>query len=135
MSERFGDLGELDDLDTLPGAACSTDMCRVDLIRGGRTWRVAATRSGYLLPPQRLREECGAADIVISDRRLPPWCNPRWIKADRPFLERTGGIAITLSGPNIETVRDGEGEHPWVTTRKVAEATGPRKSAWRGTER
>lgn len=135
MSERFGDLGELDDLDALHGAVCSADVCRVDLVRGGRTWRVVATRSHYLLPPQNLREECAAADIVVSDRRLPPWCNPRWVKADRPFLARTGGMAISLAGPSIETVTEGEGEHPWVSARKAAEKVGSGASASRRAER
>lgn len=123
MSERFGDLGELDDLDALAGATCTADVCRIDLTRGGRTWRIAATRSRYLLPPRNLRTECAAADVVVSDRRLPPWCAPRWLKADRPFLARTGGLAITLAGPSIETVADSEGEHPWVLARRVAAAT------------
>ncbi len=135
MSERFGDLGELDDLDALHGAVCSADVCRVDLVRGGRTWRVVATRSRYLVPPQNLREECAAADIVVSDRRLPPWCNPRWVKADRPFLSRTGGLAISLAGPSIETVTEGEGEHPWVSARKAAEKVASAESASRRAER
>jgi competence protein ComEC len=118
MSERFGDLGELDDLDTLRGAVCSDDVCRIDLTRGGRVWRVVATRSRYLLPSASFRGECAAADIVVSDRRLPPWCTPKWLKADRVFLARTGGLAVTLAGAKVETVADGEGEHPWVLARR-----------------
>ncbi len=120
MSERFGDLGELEDLDTLSGAVCSADVCRIDLARGGRVWRVVATRSRYLLPYANLRNECAAADIVVSDRRLPPWCVPKWLKADRIFLARTGGLAVTLAGAKVETVADGEGEHPWVLARRGA---------------
>lgn len=120
ISERFGDLGELDDLDTLDGATCTDDICRIDIRRGGRSWRVAATRSRYLLPYKSFRAECAAADIVVSDRRLPPWCVPRWIKADRPFLARTGGLALTLSAGTVETVAQGEGEHPWVIARRDA---------------
>lgn len=117
MSERFGDLDELGDFDALSGAVCSDDVCRIDLTRAGRTWRVMATRSRYLLPYASFRNECAAADIVVSDRRLPPWCKPRWLKADRNFLARTGGLAVTLSGAMVETVADGEGEHPWVIPR------------------
>ena len=119
MSERFGDLGELDDLDTLEGAVCSDDVCRIDLTRGGRVWRIVATRSRYLLPYANLRNECAAADIVVSDRRLPPWCKPKWLKADRVFLAQTGGLAVTLAGAKVETVADGEGEHPWVLARRL----------------
>lgn len=120
MSERFGDLDTLDDLDAMRGATCTDDLCRVDVWRGGRSWRVAATRSRYLLPYRNFRAECAAADIVISDRRLPPWCTPRWIKADRMFLARTGGLAITFRGANVETVAESEGGHPWVIARQVA---------------
>ncbi|UVO53185.1 ComEC/Rec2 family competence protein [Sphingomonas sp. SUN039] len=120
MSERFGDLGELDDLDTLSGAVCSDDVCRLDLTRGGRVWRIVATRSRYLLPGASFRNECAAADIVVSDRRLPPWCTPKWLKADRVFLAKTGGLAVTLAGAKVETVADGEGEHPWVVARRGA---------------
>ncbi len=114
MSERFGDPGDLDDLDTLAGAACSDDVCRIDLNRGGRAWRLVATRSRYALPGVSFRGECAAADIVVSDRRLPPWCRPRWLKADRNFLARTGGLAVTLARPKVETVAESEGAHPWV---------------------
>lgn len=117
MTERFGDLGELDDLDTLAGAVCTDDVCRINLNRGGRTWRIVATRSRYLLPPQSFRTECAAADIVISDRRLPPWCVPKWLKADRILLAKTGGLAVTLKSAEVETVADGEGTHPWVLAR------------------
>jgi competence protein ComEC len=119
MSERFGDLGELDDLDTLSGAVCSDDVCRIDVTRGGRVWRVVATRSRYLLPGVSFRNECAAADIVISDRRLPDWCAPKWLKADRMLLAKTGGLAVTLAGAKVETVADGEGAHPWVVARRV----------------
>lgn len=120
ISERFGDLGELEDLDTLSGAACTEDLCRIDIKRGDRSWRVAATRSRYLLPYKSFRAECAAADIIVSDRRLPPWCTPRWIKADRSFLVRTGGLAVTLAGAKAETVAETEGEHPWVVARRDA---------------
>ena len=89
MSERFGEIGELGDLDVLPGAVCSDDVCRVDLARVGRIWRIVATRSRYLLPFANFRAECGAADIVISDRRLPDWCRPRDVGENR----RVGGDA------------------------------------------
>jgi competence protein ComEC len=117
LSERAGMIGELDDLDVLPGAACSTDTCRVTLQRGGRRWRVLATRSRYILPYAAFRADCAAADIVVSDRRLPDWCRPRWFKADRALLANTGGIAVTLASGRVETVAEGEGKHPWVVAR------------------
>ncbi len=114
MAERFGDLGTLDDLDTLPGAQCSDDLCRVDLKRGGRMWRITATRTPYIIPKRQFSAECAAADIIVSARRLPEWCHPRWLKADRTLLARTGGLAISLTDPRVETVSEVEGAHPWV---------------------
>ncbi len=120
LAERSGVLGDLDDLDTMSDADCSTDTCRVTVRKGGRDWRVLATRSHYSLPANALRTECTAADIVVSDRRLPDWCHPRWFKADRALLAQTGGIAVTLASGRIETVADGEGDHPWVMARRAS---------------
>jgi competence protein ComEC len=117
LSERAGMIGELDDLDVLPGAECSTDMCRVTVQRGDRSWRILATRSRYLVSYREFRDECAAADIVVSDRRLPDWCAPRWFKADRALLAKTGGIAVTLASGRVETVSEAEGAHPWVVAR------------------
>ncbi len=122
LSERSGTIGDLTELDILPGADCSTDVCRVRLSRGGRSWQIFATRSRYLLPYAQMRMECAAADIVVSDRRLPPWCRPKWFKADRTLLSQTGGLAITLSSGVVETVSESEGDHPWVRARHHADA-------------
>jgi competence protein ComEC len=119
LGERSGMIGELDDLDNLPEAACSTDICRVSMARGGRNWRILATRSRYLVSYREFKAECAAADIVVSDRRLPDWCTPRWFKADRAMLASTGGIAVTLAAGRVETVAEGEGAHPWVVARGV----------------
>ncbi|HEY9284512.1 MAG TPA: hypothetical protein VIP46_13730, partial [Pyrinomonadaceae bacterium] len=59
-----------------------------------------------------LKHACAQADIVVSDRRLPRTCVPRWLKADRAFLAGTGGLAITLGErPRVVTVRDRVGSH------------------------
>ena len=96
-----------------PEARCSADLCLVDVVAGARRWRVAATRSGYPVPRSDMLAVCAAADIVVSERRLPPGCAPRWLKLDRPTLERTGGVAITFSDARVVTVRKG-GHHPWI---------------------
>ena len=124
LSERAGLIGELDDLDVLPGANCSTDTCRVTMQRGDRSWRILATRSRYMLPYAQLRADCALADIVVSDRRLPPWCRPRWFKADRMLLAQTGGIAVTPASGQVETVAESEDAHPWVLVRKGRVQTG-----------
>lgn len=104
------------DLDALPGAICSRDVCVASLRRGGRDWRLVATRTPYMLDLTQFAEVCGWADIAISDRRLPRTCNPRWLKLDAPELGQTGGIAIGLGNITVRTV-NGDDQHPWVARR------------------
>jgi competence protein ComEC len=103
------------DLETLSTAACSPDICIADVARDGRTLRILATRSERLVPYPELVRACAGADIVVSERRLPPGCAPRWLKADRSLLWRTGGLAVVLGAPpSIATVSDQQGQHPWA---------------------
>ena len=104
------------DLDALPTAACSRDLCAANLDRGGRRWRILATRTPQLIRWQEMVRACAEADIVVADRTLPRGCQPRWLKADRAFLRRTGGLSIALGGtPRISTVSGQVGRHPWAT--------------------
>jgi competence protein ComEC len=114
LAQRGGTTSDLDELDAMPGARCSDDACLVDLTRGGRHWRILATRSAYRLPWAAMTTACAQADIVISDRRLPRGCVPQWIKADRALLRETGGLAITLAAtPTVDAVNTPGDEHPW----------------------
>lgn len=113
LAERSGERDPPVDLDSVPGARCGRDMCLVSLERGGRVWQVAATRSAYPLSRMALIETCRVVDIVVSERRLPRNCTPRWLKLDKAFLARSGGLAISLSRPQIETVFDARDDHPW----------------------
>jgi competence protein ComEC len=103
--------------DDLPDAACGPDTCLATLARGGRSWRLLATRSPYRVDRDAFAPACAAADIVVSDRRLPDWCRPHWLKADPTLLRRTGGLAIRLDPPAIESVAGGEGGHPWAAAQ------------------
>jgi competence protein ComEC len=114
FNEASGTEEEASALDDLPDAWCSADSCRTTLWRGGRQWRIFATRSSYFLHYEDIIAECAAADIAISDRRLPDGCMPRWLKADRSLLSQTGGLAIRLNPPSIETVRAPGDDHPWL---------------------
>ncbi|WP_174596096.1 ComEC/Rec2 family competence protein [Sphingomonas azotifigens] len=96
-----------------PDARCSVDLCMADIVQGGRQWRVAATRSAYPVAWRQLVEVCAVSDVVVSDRRLPRACHPRWLRLDRAVLARTGGVAITFAGGSIRTVREA-GHHPWL---------------------
>jgi competence protein ComEC len=118
FNEASGTEEEAAALDDLPAAWCNADSCRATLWRGGRQWRVFATRSRYYLPYDDLVAECAASDIVVSDRRLPAGCAPRWLKADRDLLEQTGGLAVRLVPPSIETVLAPGDDHPWLRSRE-----------------
>jgi competence protein ComEC len=115
LSENAGVRAEPLELETLPEAECSPDLCAADIVREGRRWRVLATRSANLVDFGPLRRACAAADIVVSDRRLPVTCRPRWLKADRALLARTGGLSIVLGRePTVTTVASFAGAHPWA---------------------
>ncbi len=113
LGENSGAEEELALLSEAPDARCSPDLCLVEVRSGARRWRVLATRSGYMVPWAEMIALCKAADVVVSDRRLPPGCVPRWLRLDRDMLMKTGGVAITFADARIRTVR-GRGSHPWL---------------------
>lgn len=101
-------------LETLPDARCTPDACTARVMAGGRAWMLLATRSGLLIDRAAFEPACAAADIVVSDRRLPYWCAPRWLKLDRAKLAETGALSIWLDGPRIRSVAAEDGAHPWA---------------------
>ena len=114
LAELAGAEPDYRDLERLPTAACSPDLCLADLDRGGRRWRVLVTRTPHHVRWPEMVSACAEADIVVADRLLPRGCVPRWLKADRALLRRTGGLAITLGErPSVATVADQTGDHPW----------------------
>ena len=115
LAESAGFEGELPAMDAAPDASCTRDSCVAQVVREGRTWSVLATRSGQTLDWQELTTACALVDIVVSERRLPRGCRPRWLKLDRDALARTGGLAIHLRGePIVESVADRVADHPWA---------------------
>lgn len=126
LSETGGEEGEPMLLADRPDARCSRDVCAIDLVRGGARWRLLATRSAYPLPWPALIRACAQADIVVSDRRLPARCRPRWLTLDLAALRRTGGVAITLSPMRVVTVRRAGDRHPWLAPPKAVPAAGTR---------
>jgi competence protein ComEC len=113
LRELTGLEGEPMPLARWPGAECNRDACRLTLRRAGRNWHVLMTRSRDYLEIGALNAACAASDIVISDRRLPRTCVPRWLKADRTMLGKTGGLAIVLADQQVTAVAESQGSHGW----------------------
>ena len=107
-------------LDEQREARCSRDLCLVARVAGGRQWRVLATRSGYPIDAVELTAACAGADVVVSDRRLPRGCRPRWLRLDPATLARTGGVTVNFASGRIAMVRLAGDEHPWATGSIVA---------------
>ncbi|WP_420605317.1 ComEC/Rec2 family competence protein [Novosphingopyxis sp.] len=122
LGENAGAAGEASAIAEAKNARCSSDICVVQLKRGGRIWTIGATRSGYLVPSMELAAFCRRTDIMISDRWLPYSCRPRWLKVDRRSLERSGGLSIDLSEAKTRTVAERTGYLPWSTLERGPEA-------------
>lgn len=113
LAENGGAEGEPLLLAEQAEAGCNRDIC---VVRVGE-YRIAATRSAYLMPIDRVTAMCREMDIVISERRLPRTCLPKWLKLDRPVLERTGGVAVDLASGRVTTTRTPGDRHPWRVSR------------------
>jgi competence protein ComEC len=96
-----------------PGADCNPDFCAITLQRGGRAWQLLIGRGKDMVEERALAAACERADVVIAPRYLPRSCRPRWLKADRRMLDRTGGIALDLQSARVRTVAEDEGRHGW----------------------
>lgn len=117
LAEASGYDGDPQDLDSRQFSACSKDSCVALIHNSSGKWRLLATRSSASIDWKEITRACTEADIVVSDRRLPRGCTPRWLKLDAPALRRTGGLAIYLGKkPRIDTVAGRIGSHPWAQT-------------------
>jgi competence protein ComEC len=112
LAEGAGYDGDLAAIADLPEARCSADLCRVRIGASRRT--VLMTRTFNLVDRPLLERDCAGSDIVISDRRLPRWCRPRWLRIDRWLLARSGGVAVDVDGGVVRTVKTPGDAHPWV---------------------
>ena len=122
VAEASGFDGDPEDLDSAPNSACSRDSCVALVRKGSVEWRLLATRSANRIDWATITKACSDADIVVSDRRLPRGCTPRWLKLDASSLRSTGGVAIYLgSRPRVDTVADRVGDHPWAETAERPE--------------
>jgi len=113
LTELAGMNGDLRMLADWHGARCNAEFCTTTLNREGREWHLLLTRGRTAVPERALAAACARSDIVIGDRWLPRSCRPRWIKADRFLLSRTGGLTIDLLDGEIRTVAETQGRHGW----------------------
>ena len=126
IAEASGYDGDPRDLGTTPYSACSRDACVALLREGSDEWRLLATRSPTFIDWVPFTRACASADIVVSDRRLPRSCTPRWLKLDRPTLARSGGIAVYFGHrPRVDTVAERVGGHPWAQFGPKPRSTPP----------
>ncbi|WP_228726931.1 hypothetical protein [Novosphingobium aureum] len=98
----------------LSRARCSSDFCTIDWREGGVERSLLVSRGRELVPERALAAACDNVDIVVSDRWLPRSCQPRWLKADRGLLSRSGGLAIDLARGTVRSVADGQDDHGWT---------------------
>lgn len=109
LSESAAFQGEPIAMEDWPGARCNADFC--GLITRGQT--VLIGRGRDRVPERDLAAACRRVDIVIAGRWLPRSCRPRWFKADRALLDRTGGLALYLGERTVRTVAETHAGHPW----------------------
>ena len=125
MSEASAYDGDPLPLEEQHFARCSRDACIADIVQGKHAWRLLAIRSRERIDWTTLTRACSDADIVVADRWLPKGCTPRWLKLDRPALQRSGGVAVHLkSEPWIATVAGQLGDHPWAAQFNAAPSVG-----------
>jgi competence protein ComEC len=114
LAESSGFDGEPVPMSEAKFATCSRDACLAQVVRGGRTWTLMATRSSQWIDWVPFTQACARVDIVVSDRWLPKGCVPKWLKLDRKSLEQSGGVALYLDKePRARTVAEQIGRHPW----------------------
>ena len=115
MSEASAYDGDPLNLEEQRFARCSRDACIADIVDGKHAWRLLAIRSRDRIDWLTLTRACADADIVVADRWLPRGCTPRWLKLDRPALQRSGGVSIMLGEePRVRSVSEQVGDHPWA---------------------
>ena len=94
-------------------AACTRDFCTLTIQRDSRDWHILMARSRDRVQERALAAACERSDIVVADRYLPRSCRPKWLKADRRFLDKSGGLTINLETNQFRSVAEMQGSHGW----------------------
>jgi len=132
FAEASGFAGDPANLGEEPSSLCSHDSCTTVIRKGNMEWHLFATRSATLIDRTVTTNACDQADIVVSERRLPRGCTPRWLKLDREALGNSGGVSIYLGQhPRIETVAAEIAHHPWAQPPPEPSARSTRRVRFR----
>ncbi|MCB2049370.1 MAG: ComEC/Rec2 family competence protein [Novosphingobium sp.] len=126
LGESAGMSGETIPLADWRQATCNSDFCVVTLKREGIAWLLLVARGRDMVPERALAAACERVDIVVADRWLPASCQPRWFKADRAYLSRSGGMTIDLGDHKVRTVAQGQGKHGWWRQPEPRRRTRPK---------
>lgn len=127
LMELAGVAAEPVPLSRWPGARCSSAFCTVTLRKGERDWVLLLGRGRAQVEERALAAACAEADIVVSERFLPRSCRPRWLRADRRYLEQSGGLAIDLGAQRITSVAQSQGKHGWWKAEAAKDRVGKRQ--------
>jgi len=120
LLEKAGTKTKATAIENWPGVRCTADICILTINRNARQWSVLATRTPYQVPIMEMAAACRRVDIVVSDRRLPRSCAPKWMKADRNMLQQTGGLAFYLADNKVVSVHEKRAHTPWAEAARTA---------------
>lgn len=94
---------------------CTPAWCRVTLqgSAAGQGWVVLHVRA--FLPREELAPLCADADLVVANRRLPRWCQPRHQQLSLPALQGKGGLVFWTSGTGSLRIEAAvkPSDYPW----------------------
>jgi competence protein ComEC len=113
LREQAGLTGTPVVLDQWPGARCNPDFCVMTLDRYGHRTVLLLGRGQDRIDERAMAAACDLADIVVTARWLPRSCRPRWLKADRDTLGRSGGLALDLRSGRVTAVAETQGDQGW----------------------
>ena len=121
MAEAAGVDAPFTALADLSQVECNRDFCRWSHGEGAARRTILAARGRDRIEGPDMTAACAAADVVISDRWLPPECVARWMTIDRDSLAGTGGLALYLGDrPRAVAVLKAGDEHPWRLPQQLS---------------
>jgi len=121
MAEAAGVDAPLAALAELDHVECNRDFCRWNQGEGSARRVILASHGRDRIEGAEMAAACAAADIVISDRWLPPECVGRWMTIDRDSLAQSGGLALYLGEtPEAVTTLKAGDEHPWRLPQQLS---------------